>query len=303
MNYYIEIEEIIKKIEVNKRYRKLEENNDILTNYWHIGKLIVEAQGGEERTKYGNELIKKWSIKFTEKYGKGYDYTNLTRFRKLYLQFSNVAPLGQVSWTNIKYLIPIKDENKRNYYINLCITNNLSKRELEKEIKNNSYEKLINKPNKIEIIMTTNKPTIIDNIRNPIIIELNNNEKIENEKDLELVLLSKLKYFFKELGSGFTLVDNQYKINYNNKNYYIDILLFNYKLNSFIVVELKVRKLRREDKAQIEFYMKLIDDQVKEPFHNKTIGIIITKKQDKLIANFVENNEIIPITYQIKKEN
>ena len=137
-------------------------------------------------------------------------------------------------------------------------------------------------------------------MRNPIIIELNEKEKIENEKDLELILLSKLKQFFRDLGEGFTLVDNEYRITYNNTNYFIDILLFNYKLNRFFVVELKVRELKKEDKAQIEFYMKLVDEQIKEEFHNNTIGIIITKEQNKLIANFVSSNDIIPVTYQIK---
>ena len=134
-NYYQEIEHLIKKSEINKRVRKLEENNDTVTTYWHIGKLIVEAQGGESRAKYGNELIKKWSEKLTKEYGKGYDYTNLSRFRKFYLSFPILGPVAQVSWTNIIKIIPIKSENEKNYYINLCIKNNLSKRELIKEIK------------------------------------------------------------------------------------------------------------------------------------------------------------------------
>ena len=104
------------------------------------------------------------------------------------------------------------------------------------------------------------------------------------------------------MGEGFAFIDNQYKINYENKNYFIDILLFNYKLNCFIVVELKLRKLLKEDKAQVEFYMDLIDKNIKEPIHNKTIGIIITKQNDKLIANFVKSDKLIPITYKLKNK-
>ena len=81
--YYEEIEHLIKKQEINKKARKLEESNDLVTTYWHIGKIIIEAQGGSKRAKYGNELIKKWSIKLTEAYGKGYDATNLRKFRPL----------------------------------------------------------------------------------------------------------------------------------------------------------------------------------------------------------------------------
>lgn len=298
MNYFEEIEQYIKKNEVNKRTRILEENYDTLENYWNIGKLIVEAQGGEKRAKYGNGLIKEWSNIYTEKYGKGYDATNLRKFRQFYLNFPKYVALRRISWTNIRSLLSIRDENKRNYYINLCITNNLSSRELIKEIKNNSYERLIDKPKIIKIIETTEKVSIKSELKNPIIIELDKNAKVNTEKDLEIVILSQLKYFFNQLGKGFTLVDNQYKITYANKNYYIDILLFNIKLNCYVAVELKLRELRKEDKAQIEFYMNLIDEQVKEPFHNKTIGIIITKKQDKFIAEFVGNNCVIPLTYQ-----
>ena len=151
--YYEEIEHLIKKNEIQKQVRRLEENNTLVTTYWEIGKILVEAQGGASRAKYGNELIKKWSKKLTELYGKGYDYTNLSRFRKFYLYFPILGTVSQISWSIIYKLLPIKDENKRNYYMNLSIKKNLSVRELIKEIKSNSYERLINKLDKIDIIV------------------------------------------------------------------------------------------------------------------------------------------------------
>lgn len=300
MNYYNAVENIIKKNEVNKKARILEENYENVSSYWHIGKIIVEAQGGEKRAKYGNEIIKKWSVKLTEKYGKGYDSSNLSNFRKFYLTFPILDAVRQESWTNIRKLLSIKDENKRNYYLNLCISKKLSSRELQKEIKNNSYERLIAKPDKIEITNHPSKLTIKENMKNPILISIPSKTIIAKEQDLEIIILSQIKTFFNQLGGGYTLVGNQYKINdENNKNYYIDILLFNYKINCFIVVELKLRKLEKEDKGQIEFYMSLVDEKIKEPFHNKTIGLIITKEQDKLIANFVQREDIIPLVYEL----
>ena len=94
--YYEEIEHLIKKNEVNKRVRKLEDNHDTVSTYWDVGRLIVEAQGGSKRAKYGNELIKKWSIKLTNKYGKGYNSTNLKRFRQFYITFEKGAPAGNL---------------------------------------------------------------------------------------------------------------------------------------------------------------------------------------------------------------
>ena len=136
-------------------------------------------------------------------------------------------------------------------------------------------------------------------MKNPIIIEID--KEIKNEHDLELSILANLDYFFKQLGNGFLYAGHQYKVNDGKNNYYIDILLFNYELNCFIVVELKTRSLRKEDKAQIQFYMKLVDEIIKKPFHNKTIGIIISKESDNFIVNFVKSNDIIPLYYELQK--
>jgi len=294
--YYQEIEHLIKRNEINKRARKLEEKNDTIVIYWQIGKTLVEAQGGSRRAKYGNELIKKWSTKLTEIYGKGYDYTNLSRFRKFYLCFPILGTACQLSWSYYRYLISIKNENKRNYYINLCIKNHLTVRELRKEIKSNSYERLIDKETKIDIITPT-KYSITTDMKNPVIIPVQN--EVISEHDLEINILANLDFFFRQLGSGFTYVGHQYKISDGKNNYYIDILLFNIKLNCYVCVELKMRKLKKEDKAQVEYYMKLVDQELKEIHHNHTIGIIITKESDEFIVNFVHQDDIVPLSYEL----
>ena len=299
MNYYDEVNSYVKKVEIGKAIRETNANMELVECYWNVGRLIVEAQGGKEKAKYGNELIKTWAEKLTEEYGKGYNYTNLSRFRQFYLDFPIVAPLGQqLSWTIIRTILPIKDENKRNYYINLCIANNLSKRELEKEIKSNSYERLEYKPDKIDIVVSTKVLAIVNNFKNPILLELKDKE-IKSESDLEKLIYSQLSYVFLQLGKGFTWVGNQYKVSDGNKNYFIDMLLYNYIYNCFVVVEIKCRKLKKEDKGQVEFYMNLVDNYVKEPSNNPTIGIIITKDQDKFVANFVRSEKVVPLTYEL----
>lgn len=301
--YYEEIEHLIKKSEINKRARYIEENNDKITTYWKIGKLIVEAQGGEKRAKYGNGLIKEWSEKLTKLFGNKYSQRKLREMRQFYIIFSKRPPVEAISWSNYRYLISIKDMNKCNYYINLCIEKNLSKRELIQAIKDNSYERLLIKPKKIEIIENKNNSyKMEEHLKNSIIISLDKEEQVLKEKDLQILILAKLKNFFNELGKGYTFVGNEYKIKYGNKNYYIDILLFNVELNSYIVVELKFRELKKEDKAQTEFYMSIVDNTLKRDFHYPTKGIIITKKQDKLIANFISNENLIPLTYNLKKK-
>ena len=298
MNYYDEVNSYVKKVEIGKAIRETNANMELVECYWNVGRLIVEAQGGKEKAKYGNELIKTWAEKLTEEYGKGYNYTNLSRFRQFYLAFPIVAPLGQqLSWTIIRTILPIKDENKRNYYINLCIANNLSKRELEKEIKSNSYERLEYKPDKIDVVVSTKVPAIVNNFKNPILLELKDKE-IKSESDLEKLIYSQLSYVFLQLGKGFTWVGNQYKVSDGNKNYFIDMLLYNVKYNCYVVVEIKCRKLKKEDKGQVEFYMNLVDNYVKEPSNNPTIGIIIAKDQDKFVANFVRSEKLVTLTYK-----
>ena len=295
--YYAEIEHLIKRNEISKKARKIEENYSLVATYWRIGKLIVEAQGGRKRAKYGNELIKKWSVKLTELYGKGYDYTNLSRFRKFYVRFPILGTACQFSWSYYRYLIAIKNENECNYYFNLALKNNLSVRELRQEIKSNSYERLIDKPEKIEIDIPKTY-SITTDMKNPIIIPIIN--EVNNEHDLELNILANLNYFFKQLGNGFAFVNNQYKLTKNNHHYFIDILLFNIEMNCYVVLELKLRSLKKEDKAQMEFYMNLVDEQVKRPFHNKTVGIIISKESDEFIVNFIRSNDIIPLYYELQ---
>jgi predicted nuclease of restriction endonuclease-like (RecB) superfamily len=293
--YYNEIESYIKRNEINKKRRILEENYDTLNNYWNIGKLIVEAQGGKIHAKRGEELIKKWSIQFTKKYGKGYDATNLRKFRQFYLEIPKCATLWRVSWSIIKIVLPIKDINRRNYYFNLSVEQNLSVRQLQEKIKSNSYERLINKPINVELIISKKEYTILEDIKNTIIIKVDKNKIIKSEKDLELTILSEITFVLTQLGRGFAFIGNQYKIN----NYYIDILLFNIELNSYVVIELKTRRLKVEDKAQVEMYMKLVDENIKKSTQNKTIGIIISKEQDDYVANFVRSNDLIPLTYEV----
>ncbi len=301
MNNYEEVETLVKKVEIGKAIKERQANNEITEAYWNIGKLIIDAQGGKEKSKYGDKLLKEWSEKLSKEYGKGYDYTNLSRFRQLYLYFPIIGPVGQqLNWTIIRTILPIKDENKRNYYINLCIKNNLSKRELIKEIKSNSFERLEHKPDKVDIITSAIVPAIIENFKNPILLNLNGN-KVENEKDLEKLIYSQLSYVFMQLGNDFTWVGNQYKISDGNKNYYIDMLLYNVNYNCYVVVEIKCRSLKKEDKGQTEFYMSIVDKYKKRANNNPTIGIIISKEQDKFVANFVKSEKIVPLTYELVK--
>ena len=298
MNYLTNIKNLIEKDLVLRKKHRLQEENNRLKTYFEIGKQIVAAQGGEKRAKYGNGLIKEWSIELTRLYGKGYDSSNLKRMRKFYLAFQKGGALPHLfitnfTWTNLSIILPIRNENKRNYYINLCTKQNISSRILKQKIKENEYERLEYK-NKIEIINDINESlTIKDMIKNPIIINTSKNIDKLSEKALKQFILDSIEKFLLELGVGFTYVGSEYKLG----RYRCDLLFFNYELNLFVVIELKIRELRPADIGQINYYMEYVDRNIKKEYMNDTVGIIIVKKDNKLILEYSSDKRIYSTTY------
>jgi len=289
-------------VEIKKQQISI--NNHTLITYFNIGKLLVDAQGGKKRAKYGNKLIKEYSITLTNEYGKGYDYTNLSRMRDLYLCFKKVGAVSQqLTWTHYRYILPIKNESKRNYYINLSIENRLSVRELIKEIKNNSYERLIGDKDNIKLKYTndnnTTNLTILDMIKDPILIGIGNKniDKL-TEKALKKYILESIEKVLLELGCGFSFVGSEQRIKVGSNYRFIDLVFFNYELNCFILIELKINKLNIKDIGQLEFYVKYYDTEIKKDFHNTTIGIIICKKTDPNISKY-NNSNIFVSSYEL----
>ena len=297
LNYLNSIKELIENDIVLKKKHRLIENNYTLNIYFEIGKLIVEAQGDKERAKYGNGLIKEWSKILTNLYGKGYDYTNLSRMRQLYLTFEKVGTVcQQLSWSHYRYILPLENSNKINYYINVSIKQTLSVRQLIEKIKNNEYERLEYKE-RIEIINDNKQISIKDMIKNPILIKADKlNDKL-SERSLKQFILEKIEEFLLELGYGFTYVGSEYKLG----SYKCDLLFFNFELNCFIVIELKIRKLKPIDIGQIKYYMNYIDCNIKKNYMNKTIGIILCKEDNNIVIKYCTDERILFSTYKILK--
>ena len=299
MNYLKNIKELIENDIVLVKKNRIYEENHRLQTYFNIGKLIVEAQG-DKRAKYGKGLIKEWSFELTSLYGKGFDASNLKRMRQLYFTFQKGGPLAHLfesnlTWTNLSIVLPIKDESKRNYYINLCIKQNLTKRQLREKIKNKEYERLENKDN-IEIINTDKDMTMNDMIKNPIMIKTDKKIDKLSERALKKFILDKIEEFLLELGVGFTYVGSEYRLG----NYRCDLLFTNYELNCFVVIELKMRKLMHTDIGQIKYYMNYIDKNIKKEYMNKTIGIILCKEDNNIVLKYVTDERIFYSTYKIE---
>ena len=303
MNYFKNIEELIIENEATKKVNALKDNSNTLNTYWNIGKLIVEAQGGEKRAKYGDGLIKEWGYKLSLKYGKYYDARKLRRMRTFYIQFPIWAAVRpELTWTHYRLILPIKKPNERNYYINQILLNNLSSRELQKEIKSKSFDRLsYADKNNIEVITEANETdlSIMAMIKDPIILKSDKAIDKINEKAIHKYIISLLENKFLELGTGFALIGHEYKIHVGKSTYKIDLLFFNYIINSFVVVEVKTRELKHSDIGQLQFYVNYINKNIKKSNHDKTIGLLIVKKKNTFVIEYTTSDDILITTYAL----
>ena len=292
MNYYSEIKNELINNEITKKVKDYSKNRSDLTAYYNVGKLLSEA--GKQ---YGEGIIKEYSKRLTNELGRGYTITRLKYMRRYYEVFEKGPTLSDLlSYSHYCELIWFEDINKINYYIKISVEQNLSVRQLRELIKNNEYERLDDKTK--QKLISSKKPSVVDFIKNPIAIKNTTNKEIISEKVLQKVILEDLDNFLKELGNGFTFVENEYKIKIGNNYNYIDLLLYNYKYNCFVVVELKVTELKKEHIGQIEVYMNYIDKNIREINQDKTIGIIICKKDNKFIMEYCSDSRILAREYQ-----
>jgi len=295
MDYYGEIKNKLIDNEIYSRVKDYSKERNRVITYFEIGRLLNEAGG-----KYGDNIINEYSKKLVLEVGKKYNRRTLFRMKQFYNIFSNekVSQLAtQLSWSHYIEVLSLKDENKILYYIEKSISLNLSRNELRNIIKSKEYERLPEET-KSKLINKENI-NIVDFVKNPILIKTNSNFESLSEKLLQKLILEDIPSFLKELGSGFTFVENEFKIKIGDKYNYIDLLLFNYIYNCFVVVELKITELKKEHIGQIEVYMNYIDKNVKSINHNKTIGIIIVKKGNKFILEYSSDNRIFETTYML----
>ena len=293
MDYY---EEIKNKIIDNEAYEKVKdyskERHRVIT-YYEIGKLLNEAGG-----KYGANIIKQYSKKLVIEVGTKYNERTLRRMKQLYLFFKKQkwSPLGtKLSISHLRVLFTLKDNNEINYYVKQIINKNMFKRELEYIVKSKEYERLPDETkNKI---IKEEKLEVKDLVPNPILIKNTNNIEIITEKVLHNLILEDIPSFMKELGNGYSFIDDEYKIKIGDTYHKIDLLLFNIKYNAYVVVELKVNEFKVEYISQVQKYMNYIDKNIKEISNNNTIGILICKRENKYVIEYCSDERIVVRKY------
>ena len=295
MNYYNEIKNKLIDEEVYSKVKDYSKERHKVITYFEIGKLLNEAGG-----KYGDNIIDEYSKKLVAEVGKKYNRRTLFRMKQFYNVFSNkkvTTMLTQLTWSHYLLLLPLDDYDEILYYINISKNNNLTQRQLQEKIKAKEYKRLpIESRNKLIKNMKL-RPN--DLIPNPVRIKNSNNYKNISEKILQKLILEDIPTFLKELGNGFTFIDNEYKIKISDRYNYIDLLLYNIKYKCYVVVELKVTELKKEHTGQIMTYMNYIDKNIKTIDENDTVGIIICRQDNKYVIKYCSDDRIIARKYEL----
>lgn len=285
-------------------------NSNMVLAYWHIGKEIVEeVQQGSSRAEYGKQVITDLSKKLTARFGKGFSNRNLKNMRKFYLTFS----IGQNHSAQFKlnfsqYLILIRIENiaERDFYEIEAENNNWGIKELQRQINSALYERLTLKRDKEEINLLSQKGQIIESprdlIKDPLVLEFLGLEESTrySENDFESAIITHIETFIMELGKGFLFQGRQVRFSFEEEHFFVDLVFYNRILKCFVLIDLKIGKLKHQDIGQMQMYVNYYDRFIKLEEENKTIGIIICKdKKDTLIEITLpeENNQIFASKY------
>ncbi len=295
MNYYNEIKSKLIDDETYSKVKDYSKERHKVITYFEIGKLLNEAGG-----KYGDNIIDEYSRKLVIEVGKKYNRRTLFRMKQFYNIFidEKVSQLAtQLSWSHYVELLPLKNIDEIKYYINICKEQNIGRDSLREKIRNNEYSRLpVETKNKL---MLDDKIEVKDLVPNPILIRNKNNIEIATEKALHHLILEDIESFMKELGNSFSFIGSEYKIKIGDRNHHIDLLLFNIKYNCYVVIELKVTEFKVEYISQVQKYMNYIDKNVKEVSNNDTIGILICKRENKLVIEYCSDDRIAIREYEL----
>ena len=269
-------------------------NFTMVQAYWNIGQQIIEVeQQGETRAKYGESLLAVLSERLTKDFGKGFDERELRRIRQFYLSFSIRDSLRpELSWTHYRKLVSVENEQARMWYMNEAANENWSSRQLNRQISVLYFERLLSstipEAVKNEAVELLGKPTPEEFIRNPYILNFMGlkTEASYFEKDIEQGLIDNIQSFLLELGKGFSFVARQKHMQFDDSDFYIDLVFYNYILKCFVLIDLKLGELTHQDVGQMDSYVRMYEETFRAVDDNPTIGLILCSKRNEAIVKY-----------------
>ena len=270
---------------------------------WQIGRHIVEfEQEGAQRAEYGKQLLATLAKVLSAEFGKGCDETNLRKMRLFYQAFPIRDALRlELSWTHYRRLPRVDNDHARHWYMNESAIQNWSSRALERQINTLYYERLLTSRDRpaVQQEAATNirnmKAHPRDFIRDPVMLEFlgSTNAGLTQETNLEQALIHQLQAFLLELGRGFAFIARQQRISTESKDFYIDLVFYNYVLKCFVIFDLKRGELTHQDVGQMDMYVRMYDDLKRGPEDGPTVGIILCAGKDESVVRYsvLKDNE------------
>lgn len=288
----------IKRIIITSRNNIVKQINiELLQAYWNIGKTIVEnEQNGDISPQYGKKIYLELSKELTKEFGKGFSRSNLFNMRNFYIKYPIVQTLsGQLSWSHYCELLSISDDTKRSFYEKEIINSKWSVRELKRQIDTSLFERVPlsdGTSNKKKVLALANKGIELkqpqDMLKDPYVFEFLGipENKPLLERDLEYKLIRHIEDFLLELGKGFMFVGSQQRITLNNTHYYVDMVFYNKTLKAYVLIDLKMNKLKPENVGQMNMYLNYYNTEVNDKDDNEPIGIILCTDKDEVAAEY-----------------
>ena len=267
--------------------------------YWRVGRRIVEEeQGGANRAEYGTHLIDELSRSLYPVYGDRYSARRLRDFRQFYLQIPDFeiwhSRVPNLTWTHIRQVLPVVSDDARYWYLREASREGWSARSLARNVGSQYYQRLLKSPKKEAVIaemlaMTAaNPPANAEMVKNPVVAEfLNLSTNCDyTESELEKSIIDHIGKFIMELGRGFSFVARQQHMVADGKDYYIDLVFYNFVLKCFFLIDLKTTELTHRDVGQMDMYVRMYDDLKRTEGDNPTIGLLLCSETGKDLAKY-----------------
>ncbi|MGL5152841.1 MAG: PDDEXK nuclease domain-containing protein [Clostridium sp.] len=277
-------------------------NRELLILYWNIGQIILNFQNKEG---WGAKVIDNIADEIKRDFPdlKGFSSRNLKYMRKFALEYQEIEfvqqVVAQIPWShNVVLMDRVTDINHRVWYIKKTKENGWSRNTLVHQIESNLFHRQNNEvktSNFMEKLDAPNNTLAVEVLKDPYIFDFISMTEEMNERDIEKQLVKKVTKLLLELGSGFAFIGNQYKLNVGGDDYYLDLLFYNLKLRCYVVVELKTGKFKPEYAGKLNFYLSAVDDTLKTEIDNPSIGIILCKEKNKLVAEYSLKDMTKPI--------
>ena len=262
-------------------------NRELIQLYWTLGKAIADKQ---EQLGWGKSVVEQLAKDLQKNFEgrRGFSTQNLWYMRQFYIEYQDAPNLqqlvGEIPWgQNLTIMSKVKDHDARNYYLKATLEMGWSRNVLIHQIKSQAYERhhLTKKQHNFQQALPEHLAEQADQaMKDVYMLDILGVEKPILEAELESRIVSKIKEVMLELGYGFAFIGNQYRISANDKEYFIDLLFSNRRLNALVAIELKVGRFKPEYAGKMNFYLNLLDDYVREPGENPSIGIILCTERD-----------------------